>query len=139
MSWPDVIWGLITGMLLLHACSLAYQHFTGYAPPEFIVIGEDEMSRLTEKLAAAAAVAPRQAAKIEARADKLIAAEVDLEHMTEQAFGPHEALLAEAQRGVEDLQHALATMSNLPPLPASAGSSAPLHNGSGLASTEPAT
>ena len=63
MSWPDVIWGLITGMLLLHACSLAHQHFTGYAPPEFIVIGDDEMGRLTDKLAAAAAVAPRQAAK----------------------------------------------------------------------------
>jgi hypothetical protein len=139
MSWPDVIWGLITGMLLLHACSLAHQHFTGYAPPEFIVIGRDEMSRLTDKLAAAAAVAPRQAAKIEARADKLIAAEADLEQKTSEAFGPHEALLAEAQRGVEDLQHALATMSNMPPLSASDGSSTPLPAGSGLASTEPAT
>jgi hypothetical protein len=130
MSWPDIAWGMITGILVLHACSLAYQHFTGYAPPEFIVIGEGEMSRLTKKLAAAAAVAPRQAAKIEARADSLIAAEAGLEHMTEQAFGPHEALLAEAQRGVEDLQHALATMSNTPPLPASEGSSTPLHPGS---------
>ena len=136
MSWPDVIWGLITGMLLLHACSLAHQHFTGYVPPEFIVIGEDEMSRLTDKLAAAAAVVPRQTAIIEARADRIIAAEADLDARTHEAFEPHEALLAEAQRGVADLQHALATMSNLPPLPASEGSSVPLQPGS-VGVTEP--
>ncbi len=136
MSWPDVIWGLITGMLLLHACSLAHQHFTGYAPPEFIVIGEDEMGRLTDKLAAAAAVAPRQAAKIEARADRIIAMEPEIERLTDDSFGPHEALLDEASKGVQDLKHALATMSNLPPLPVSEGSSIPLPTGS-VGVTEP--
>jgi hypothetical protein len=138
MSWPDVIWGLITGMLLLHACSLAHQHFTGYAPPEFIVIGRDEMSRLTDKLAAAAAVAPRQAAKIEARADTLIQREADIEKQTDQAFLPHELVLDEAENGLIHLEKELRIMSNAP-LSASDGSSTPLPAGSGLASTEPAT
>lgn len=136
MSWPDIAWGMITGILLLHACSLAYQHFTGYAPPEFIVIGEDEMGRLTDKLAAAAAVAPRQAAKIEARADRIIASEAGLEQLTDESFGPHEALLDEASKGVQDLKHALATMSNTPPLLVSEGSSTPLQPGS-VGVTEP--
>jgi hypothetical protein len=74
------------------------------------------MSRLSEKLAAAAAVAPRQAAKIEARAEAIIASESELEAMTDDAFSVHEALLDEARKGVQDLKHELATMSNNPPL-----------------------
>ena len=81
-----------------------------------------EMSRLTEKLAAAAAVAPRQAAKIEARADAIIASEAGLEQMTDDAFSVHEALLDEARKGVQALEHELATMSNNPPLEHSAPS-----------------
>jgi hypothetical protein len=83
-----------------------------------------EMSRLTEKLAAAAAVAPRQAKKIEARADAIIASEAGLEEMTDDAFSVHEALLDEARKGVQDLKHELATMSNNPPLEPSAPSPA---------------
>ena len=82
------------------------------------------MSRLKDKLAAAAAVAPRQAAKIEARADAIIASESELETMTDDAFAPHEALLDEARKGVQDLKHELATMSNSPPLEPSGGSPA---------------
>jgi hypothetical protein len=84
------------------------------------------MSRLSEKLALAAAVAPRQAAKIEARADKLIASEAGIETQTDEAFAPHEALLAEAKSSLADLKHELATMSNLPPLETSKDSSADL-------------
>jgi hypothetical protein len=82
------------------------------------------MSRLSEKLALAAAVAPRQAAKIEARADKLIASERGIETQTDEAFAPHEALLAEAESSLADLKHELATMSNLPPLETSKNLSA---------------
>jgi hypothetical protein len=77
------------------------------------------MGRLTEKLAMAAAVVPRQAAKIEARADAIIAAEADIEKQTDECFSAHESLLEEAQKGLDDLKHQLATMSNNPPLSAS--------------------
>jgi hypothetical protein len=87
------------------------------------------MSRLSEKLAAAAAVAPRQAAKIEARADAIIASEPELEAMTDDAFSAHEALLDEARKGVQDLKHELATMSNHPPLERSEGSPGPPRGG----------
>jgi hypothetical protein len=93
------------------------------------------MSRLKEKLAAAAAVAPRQAAKIEARADAIIASESELEALTDDAFSVHEALLDEARKGVQDLKHELATMSNSPPLerstpsPAATGADATSHAG----------
>lgn len=78
-----------------------------------------EVGRLTDKLALAAAVAPRQAAKIEARADKIIAQEPDIEKQTDDAFSGHESILEEAQKGLDDLRKELATMTNNPPLPAS--------------------
>lgn len=77
---------------------------------------ERELSRLTEKLALAAAVAPKHAARIEARADKIIAVDPEMGRLTDEAFQPHEALLDEAQKGLDDLKHQLATMSNMPPL-----------------------
>lgn len=102
------------------------------------------MSRLSEKLAAAAAVAPRQAAKIEARADRIIASEPALEAQTDDAFGPHEALLAEAQKGVDDLKHKLAGFSNGDPLDHSAAllgaveeALSPTQQPGSAASTEP--
>jgi hypothetical protein len=59
-------------------------------PEQLIITIEGiEMSRLSEKLAAAAAVAPRQAAKIEARADRIIAMEPEIERQTDDAFVPH--------------------------------------------------
>ena len=100
------------------------------------------MSRLGDKARAAAAVAPRQAARIEARADAIIAQESGIEKETDEAFAPHEALLSEAQTALGDVKHALAVVSNGAPLPASIGSSeaipAPLSSGS-EASTDPAT
>jgi len=82
------------------------------------------MSRLSDKLAAAAAVAPRQAAKLEARADKIIAMEPALEKEADDAFGPHEALLAEAEASIHDVKHQLAGFANGNPSPASTDSQA---------------
>ena len=115
MSWPDIAWGMITGIMLLHACSLAHQHFTGYAPPEFIVIGDDEMSKLSDLVAEAAKVAPRQSAKIEARARAIIEGEPALLALQDDSFGPHEDILAEAESTMHDLKHSLAELTNSPP------------------------
>jgi hypothetical protein len=75
-----------------------------------------EMSRLRDLVAQAAAVAPRQAAKIEERARRIIGSESELEARQDEAFGVHEAILGEAQASLDDLQHALAPLSNNPPL-----------------------
>ena len=130
MNWPDVIWGMITGALFLHACSLAYQHFTGYASPEFIVIEGDEMSKLSDLVAQAAEVAPRQSAKIEARARAIIEGEPALVTLQNESFGLHEAILAEAESTMHDLKHSLATLTNNPP-------SDPLGDFSGKPKEEP--
>jgi hypothetical protein len=82
------------------------------------------MSRLSEKLAAAAAVAPRQHAKIEERADRVIAREPEIERQTDQAFILHERMLDDAENGLAALERELATMSNNPPLEHSAPSAA---------------
>lgn len=74
------------------------------------------MSRLTEKLAAAAAVAPRQHAKIEARADRVIEREGEIESQADQAFLPHERMLDEAENGLSALEKELAVLTNHPPL-----------------------
>jgi hypothetical protein len=74
------------------------------------------MSRLTEKLKAASQVVGRQTAKIEARADAILAREPLLERHTDQAFSPHEALLYEAEQGVDALGRQLALLSNADPL-----------------------
>lgn len=73
---------------------------------------EGRLSRLTEKLALAAAVVPRQAAKIEARADALIAREPLIAKKTDDTFAPHEQMLDAAERGLETLDKSLALMSN---------------------------
>jgi hypothetical protein len=73
-----------------------------------------KMSRLSEKLQLARGVVGRQTAKIEARADAIIAQESLLEAQTDEAFAGHEALLNEAQRGLDALKRELALMSNDP-------------------------
>jgi hypothetical protein len=72
------------------------------------------MSRLAEKLAKAAGVAGRQSAKIEARADLLIAREAEIERRTDEAFVPHEAVLDDAGAGLDALEAKLRLMSNSP-------------------------
>jgi hypothetical protein len=82
------------------------------------------LDRLAEKLALAASIAPRQAAKIEARADALIAREATIEKRTDDVFSPHEKVLDTAEGGLDKLDAALKQMSNGgDPLPASGGSS----------------
>ena len=82
------------------------------------------MSRLSDKLAKAAGVAGRQTTRIEARADSLIAREAVIEAKTDQAFAPHEALLAEAESGLADVERQLALLSNGGPLEHSSASPA---------------
>ena len=77
-------------------------------------IGDLKMDRLSEKLKAAGAVVGRQTAKIEARADALIAREAEIEARTDKAFSPHEAVLDDAGRGLDDLERKLALLSNDP-------------------------
>lgn len=93
------------------------------------------MDRLTEKLKTAGAIVGRQTAKIEARADALIAREADIEAKTDKAFSPHEAVLDDAARGLDSLERQLALLSN-DPLPAS-GKPQESHPGGSGASTEP--
>ena len=82
----------------------------------FRSLKENDVSRLGDKLQQARAVAPRQAAKIEARADAIIQSEPDIEKQTDEAFAPHESLLDEAQKELEGLKNELAIMTNNPPL-----------------------
>ena len=95
------------------------------------------MTRLDEKLAAAAAVAPRQAAKIEARADALIAREVAIEKRTDEAFAPHESVLTIAEGGLDKLEDSLKLLSNETPLALSKGSPIATQQPGSGASTEP--
>lgn len=71
-------------------------------------------SRLLEKLKLAGGVVARQHQKIEARADTIIAREQEIERKTDEAFAPHEALLNAAEKGLDDLEHQLAAVSNDP-------------------------
>jgi hypothetical protein len=72
------------------------------------------MSRLSEKLERARGVVGRQTAKIEARADAILAQEPLLEKQTDDAFAGHEAMLSEAQKGLDALKRELALVSNDP-------------------------
>lgn len=80
------------------------------------------MSRLTDKLTKAAGVVARQTVKIEGRADSIIAREEVIERRTDEAFLPHEALLSEAEKGLDAVERALAVVSNGTPLEPSGAS-----------------
>jgi hypothetical protein len=72
------------------------------------------MSRLSEKLKQASGVVGRQTARIEAKADAIIAREPELEKQTDNAFALHDALLNDAARGLDALERELASVSNDP-------------------------
>jgi hypothetical protein len=72
------------------------------------------VSRLSEKLKQASGVVGRQTARIEAKADAIIAREPELEKQTDSAFALHDALLNDAARGLDALERELATVSNNP-------------------------
>jgi predicted transcriptional regulator len=85
-----------------------------------------EMSALSEKLAAAGKIVGRQTQNIIARADALIAREADIENKTNQAFQPHESMMDDAMKGLDDLERQLATLTNGgAPLDASSPGSTP--------------
>lgn len=88
-----------------------------------------KMDRLSEKLAKAAGVAARQNAKIEARADALIAREDEIEKHTEKVFVQHEAVLDGQDKGLDKLEASLRLLSNGAPLGASTASPVGLQPG----------
>jgi hypothetical protein len=81
------------------------------------------MDRLKEKLAQAAQVAPRSAAKIMAAADALIAREADMDNKRTQAFAPHHAVLDTNMRSMDNFEDSLKVMSNSDPLESSGDTS----------------
>ena len=70
------------------------------------------MSALSDKLAAAGQIVGRQTKNIMARADALIAREADIESRTNAAFQPHEHMMDDAMKGLDDLERQLATLTN---------------------------
>jgi hypothetical protein len=82
------------------------------------------MDRLSEKFARASGVVGRQNAKIEARLDRLIARERDIEQKTDQAFVPHEATLDGLENGLDTVEASLRLLSNGAPLDSSSDSPA---------------
>ena len=72
------------------------------------------MSRLTEKLQSASSIVQRVSAKIEARADALIEREKDIERKIHDAFSPHEALMDNHHKDLDDVENALRQFSNEP-------------------------
>lgn len=77
----------------------------------YIIVG-----RLDEKLRQASTAVGRLSAKIEARADAIIAREAVIEQRTQDAFAPHEAMLAETEKGLDGVEHQLALLTNEAPL-----------------------
>ena len=70
------------------------------------------IDRLKEKLAKAAGVGGRVAAKIEAKADALIAREGQLDTKADQAFAGHEAIADAANSQLDEVEAALNQLSN---------------------------
>lgn len=77
---------------------------------------EEDVDRVTEKLAQAAGVVPRSNASLEAEADRLIAREAEFEKRKAAAFAPHHALLDGRHRQMDQLEDSLKIVSNADPL-----------------------
>ncbi len=71
-------------------------------------------SRFADKMKKAASVVAEVRAEAEARADALIARRTEMKKKVDDAFAPHEALLDEHERDVEELDSALRQLSNEP-------------------------
>lgn len=67
---------------------------------------------LAEKLKAISAGAADLTAKIEAKADALLAKRAELEHRATAALSAHEDVLADAEAGVADIEAALKHLTN---------------------------
>lgn len=109
-------------------CDINRMAFAVRIKREFLELERElGMGRLSDKLKQAGGVVIRQTAKIEARADAILERETSIEAMTDQAFSPHEAILSEAEKGLQDVESALRLLGNGgPPLePSSASPAAP--------------
>ena len=86
-------------------------------PTRNTTVTVNPIDRLKEKLAKASGVGGRVAAKIEAKADALIARESQLEAKADQAFAGHEAIADQASTELDNIEAALNQLSNRgPPL-----------------------
>jgi hypothetical protein len=83
-----------------------------FIPTANTKITMNPIDRLKDKLAKAAGVGGRVAAKIEAKADALIAREGQLEAKADQAFAPHEAIVDSADVVLDDIESSLNQLSN---------------------------
>ena len=72
------------------------------------------MDRLTEKLKAASGVVARVTARLEAKADELLARETGITSRVEEVFAPHNRILDEGHAGLDELEQKLALVSNDP-------------------------
>jgi hypothetical protein len=68
----------------------------------------------SDELASVATVTAEITKVIGDRADALIARKAAIEKKTEQAFAPHEALMTAAENGLDQVEKALARLSNSP-------------------------
>jgi hypothetical protein len=79
-----------------------------------VLRGKVDMDRLSEKLAQAAGVVGRATAKLEEKADLLIAREEEIDKRSEEVFSPHHAILDSAGKGLDAVESKLALLSNDP-------------------------
>jgi len=83
-----------------------------FVPTRNTKVMTNPIDRLKEKLAKAAGVGGRVAAKIESKADALIAREADLEAKADHAFAPHEAIADQASASLDEIEAAVNLLSN---------------------------
>ncbi len=79
---------------------------------ENTIMSVNPIDRLKEKLAKAAGVGGRVAAKIESKADALIAREGELSTKSDRAFAGHEAIVDSANVVLDDIEASLNQLSN---------------------------
>ena len=75
-------------------------------------MSSDRNDRLRAKLSSAATVVKDLSAKIEARADAIIAARDQIAGHADRAFAPHEAALASHEAGLKEVEDALRLLDN---------------------------
>lgn len=83
-----------------------------FIPTRNTQVTVNPIDRLKEKLAKAAGAGGRVAAKIEAKADALIARESAMEAKADSAFAPHEQVMDAAGEQLDAVENALNQLSN---------------------------
>jgi hypothetical protein len=72
----------------------------------------DTMSRFGDKMKLAAGAVKRVTDKAEARADAIIAKETDLVKRVDEVFTPHEQILGDTSKGLDEVEKELAVLTN---------------------------